>query len=94
MKAGVASQVYGFLGNQYRYSFHSLLDEGSGLLEIEIFVPPRNSWCKERWQRIYFGHVDPIEEAVRYYNKRVGYKNEKNDPLYLRYRDDGGTEGG
>jgi hypothetical protein len=50
----------------YRYTYHP----GSQLIEIEVKVP-NGFWGSSQmvYKRIYFGHVDPIRDAVQFFDE-------------------------
>lgn len=53
--------------DRYRVTHHI----GSGLIEIEVYdcVKTILSGKKWFWKRIYFGHSNPIESALEFYQK-------------------------
>ena len=72
MKTDTISKVCTHIIDDYRFTFHSMFEGESGLLEIE--VREKHFWKGWQWKRIYFGHDTPITEAVKFFNENIKKK--------------------
>ncbi len=66
MKDLKISKEIEWLGNYYRITRHI----GSEVIQIEELVK-NGFWGKHNmvYKRIYFGHIDPLEEAIKFFKE-------------------------
>jgi hypothetical protein len=64
MKENSISKEFEWLGTYYKVTRHI----GSEVIEISEKVP-NGFWGKHDlvWKRIYFGHTNPLEEAINFF---------------------------
>ena len=65
-----ATTQISFLGETYELSVHYR----PKLIEIKRLRI--TSWGNHKWDRIYFGHIDPIERAVELFYGRLTNPNQ------------------
>lgn len=66
MKENSVSKEFEFLGSHYRVTRHI----GSEVISLDELVP-NGFWGKANmvYKRIYMGHTDPLEEALKFFNE-------------------------
>jgi len=58
--------------DEYRFTFHFMFEGRSGLIEIERFHYKKTFLGRMTyWKRIYFGHIDPIKQAVEFFDQNI-----------------------
>lgn len=65
MKAEILTLESRHIDELYRFTYYS----GSMVMKIEVWEKYYSVFKKDKWKTIYFGHSNPISEALKFYEE-------------------------